>query len=277
MKRLACVLTIAGSDSGGGAGIQADLKTFQAFDVYGMSVITSVTAQNTKEVRSAFDISPEVVADQIDMVVSDIGVGAVKIGMLSNAEIIRVVAKKISEHGLQHGVLDPVMVAKSGDFLLHKGDEEYLIKELLPLVELLTPNIPEAEIIGNCKIEGLEDMKEAAHKINKLGANDVLIKGGHLPGREITDLLFYNGEFFTFKTKRIETKNTHGTGCTLSSAIAASLAKGNSLKEAVEIARDYVFKAIKNAPSNIGQGNGPLYHNVNYPFHKYLLDKDMEV
>jgi len=266
MKRLARVLTIAGSDSGGGAGIQADLKTFQAFDLYGMSVITSVTAQNTKEVRSVFDISPEGVADQIDMVVLDIGVDAMKVGMLSNADIIRVVAKKISEHRLQHVVLDPVMVAKSGDFLLHKGDEKYLIKELLPLVELVTPNIPEAEIMSNIKIEDLASMKQAAQKIKELGVDHVLIKGGHLKGSEIIDLLFYNGEFFTFKTKRIETKNTHGTGCTLSSAIAASLAQGNSLQEAVEIARDYVFKAIKNAPGNIGQGSGPLYHHIDPPF-----------
>jgi hydroxymethylpyrimidine/phosphomethylpyrimidine kinase len=276
MKKLARVLTIAGSDSGGGAGIQADLKTFQAFDVYGMSVITSVTAQNTQEVHSIQNISPGVIADQIDMVISDIGVDAVKIGMLSNADIIRVVAKKITEHRLKHVVLDPVMVAKSGDFLLQKGDEEYLIKELLPLVEVLTPNIPEAEIISNHKIEKMEDMKEAARKINKLGVNGVLIKGGHLPGREITDLLYYNKEFYTYRTRRVETRNTHGTGCTLSSAIAASLANGYNLQEAVDRARDYVYKAINNAPDNIGQGHGPLYHNVNPPyishFQKSALD-----
>jgi hydroxymethylpyrimidine/phosphomethylpyrimidine kinase len=262
MRKLARVLTIAGSDSGGGAGIQADLKTFQAFDVYGMSVITSVTAQNTQEVRSVYNISPVVIADQIDMVVSDIGVDAVKVGMLSNADIIKVVAKKIFEHKLQNVVLDPVMVAKSGCFLLQKGDEEYLIKELLPQVELVTPNIPEAEIISNSKIKDLEDMKQAAREINKLGVNSVLIKGGHLPGTEIIDLLFYNGKFFVYRSRRVETQNTHGTGCTLSSAIAASLADGYNLQEAVDRARNYVYKAIKNAPDNIGKGHGPLYHNV---------------
>lgn len=276
MKELNRVLTIAGSDSGGGAGIQADLKTFQAFDVYGMSVITSVTAQNTQGVRSVYDISPEVIADQLDMVVSDIGVDAVKIGMLSNAGIIQVVVKKISEYQLKKVVLDPVMVAKSGHLLLREGDREYLITELLPLVDLVTPNIPEAEIMSNIKIEDLDSMKQAAQQIKELGAAHVLIKGGHLKGEEIVDLLLSNEEFFTYKTKRIKTKNNHGTGCTLSSAIAASLTQGNSLKEAVEIARDYVFKAIQNAPSNIGQGNGPLYHHVDPPyishFQKSALD-----
>jgi len=255
-------LTIAGSDSGGGAGIQADLKTFQAFNVFGMSVITSVTSQNTQGIRSIYDIDPKIVGDQIDMVMEDIGVDAVKIGMLSNSNIIEVVCKRVKKYNIERLVIDPVMISKSGASLLKSEAEDTLLKNLLPIAFLVTPNLYEAEKICDFKINNDQDMKKAAKIIYEKGIKNVLIKGGHLSGKEAIDILFNGKEYSYYKSERIETKNTHGTGCTYSSAIAASLAKGMDLYDAVYIAKSYITKAIKESPTNIGKGSGPLYHNI---------------
>lgn len=250
-------LTIAGSDSGGGAGIQADLKAFSANGVYGMSVITAVTAQNTVEVRSVQDINTEIIRDQIEAVFDDIRVDAVKIGMLSNPETIEVVSAGLKKYAPQFVVLDPVMVSKGGHHLLQPEAVEKL-KELLPLATVITPNIPEAEVLTGMTITNLEDMKEASLKIYNLGVKTVLLKGGHLDG-EPNDL-FYDGErFHLIEGKRIHTKNTHGTGCTLSAAIAANLTKGMSLHEAVQKAKRYITLAIEHS-LDIGHGHGPTHH-----------------
>ena len=219
-------LTIAGSDSGGGAGIQADLKTFTALRVFGMSAVTSVTAQNTNSVLGIIDLSPEFIELQIDAVVNDIGVDAVKIGMLSTKDIVSSVAGRIIEHGLKKIVLDPVMVAKGGDILLNQEAQQTLIKELLPHTFIVTPNIPEAEVITGHEITSVEDMKEVAERIKLLGSENVLLKGGHLDkSLDAIDILYDGNDFYEFKTLRIDTKNTHGTGCTYSAAICAGLAK----------------------------------------------------
>lgn len=253
-------LTIAGSDSGGGAGIQADLKTFTALRVFGMSAITSVTAQNTNSVLGINNLSPEFIELQIDAVVKDIGVDAVKIGMLSTKEIINSVATKIKEYGLKNIVLDPVMVAKGGESLLNPDAEETLVQELLPHATVLTPNIPEAEVISGLKILSVDDMKTAAQKIRTFGPDNVLLKGGHLDKSiDAVDILYDGTDFFEFKTLRIDTKNTHGTGCTYSAAICAGLAKGFSILEAVKEAKNYVTFAIENS-FDIGKGHGPLNH-----------------
>jgi len=253
-------LTIAGSDSGGGAGIQADLKTFTALKVFGMSAITSVTAQNTDSVLGISDLSPEFVGLQIDAVVNDLGADAVKIGMLSNRDIIETVAEKILEYDLKNIVLDPVMVTSSGDQLLKSDAQETLIKELLSHATVLTPNIPEAEVISCLKISSVEDMKTAAEKIRTLGPKNVLLKGGHLDkSTNAVDILYDGNDFFEFKALRVDTQNTHGTGCTYSAAICAGLAKGFSVIEAVKEAKDYVTFAIQNS-FDIGKGNGPLNH-----------------
>jgi len=257
-------LTIAGSDSGGGAGIQADLKTFQSLNVFGMSVITSVTSQNTKGVRSIQDISPEIVGDQIDMVMEDIGTDAVKTGMLANKQIIEIVANRIKKHNIKNLVIDPVMISKSGARLLKKEAVSSLIKELIPLCFLLTPNIYEAQIISNITIKNIEDAKKSAILINKKGPKNLLIKGGHLAGDKAIDILYNGREFVFFEEKQIHSKNTHGTGCTLSAAITAELAKGKKLINAVKIAKKYITDAISNAPDNIGNGHGPLYHPIIY-------------
>lgn len=255
-------LTIAGSDSGGGAGIQADLKTFQVFNVFGMSVITSVTAQNTLGVKAIYDLPKEVVAVQIDAVLEDIGIDAVKTGMLSNKEIIDVVREKVEQFKIEKLVIDPVMVAKSGARLLKEDAEREFIDKLVPLAFIITPNIFEAEIISGIKIDNLDDVKEAGKRIYSLGVKNVLIKGGHLEGEKAIDILFDGKNFHTFESERIDTKNTHGTGCTISSAITAELAKGKSVIEAVKIAKEFITLAIKEAPNNIGKGFGPLYHNI---------------
>ncbi|MEM7008074.1 MAG: bifunctional hydroxymethylpyrimidine kinase/phosphomethylpyrimidine kinase [Thermodesulfobacteriota bacterium] len=253
-------LTIAGSDSGGGAGIQADLKTFTALGVYGMSAITSVTAQNTQGVQEIFNLPPELVEQQMDSVLSDIGVDAVKIGMLSTKEIILAVSKKITEFDLKNLVLDPVMIAKGGEDLLQKEAEQTLIDELLPNTYLLTPNNPEAGVLCGIEINSIDDMKEAAKSIKALGPQNVLIKGGHLdPSQNAVDILYDGKEFYEFKSERINTKNTHGTGCTYSAAICAGLAKGLSLVEAIAGAKEYINLAIKNS-FEIGSGHGPLNH-----------------
>jgi hydroxymethylpyrimidine/phosphomethylpyrimidine kinase len=253
-------LTIAGSDSGGGAGIQADLKTFTALKVYGLSVITSITAQNTQSVIGISDTSPDFVELQIDAVMGDIGVDAVKTGMLSNERIVLAVAKKIKQYGIEKLVVDPVMRAKGGDSLLQKEAEVALKDELLPLAYIVTPNISEAELLSGIRIKSLEDMKQAAKKIKALGPKTVLVKGGHLDSiEEAIDVLFDGNDFHKYRAPRINTKNTHGTGCTYSAAICAGLAMGFHVLDAVEDAKEYVTQAIRNS-FNLGKGHGPLNH-----------------
>ncbi|MCS7234170.1 MAG: bifunctional hydroxymethylpyrimidine kinase/phosphomethylpyrimidine kinase [Synergistetes bacterium] len=256
-------LTVAGSDSSGGAGIQADLKTFAAFNVYGASVITSITAQNTTGVFAVFDIPPEIVGKQFEVVAEDLNIGAVKIGMLSNSEIMIVVAENIKKYRIEKVVLDPVMVAKTGAPLIKDEAIKTLKEVMIPLAYVITPNIPEAEILTGIKISNPMDMKEAAKIIFNMGAKHVLIKGGHLMGySKVIDILFDGKASYVFQSDKVETKNTHGTGCTLSSAIAAGLAKGKDVYKAVSDAEKYINLAIKEAPKNIGHGFGPLYHNV---------------
>lgn len=252
------VLTIAGSDSSGGAGIQADLKTFSAHGTFGMSVITAITAQNTQGVFAVQDIAPEIIGKQIDAIFTDIEVDGVKIGMVSQVETIKIIAEKLEQYVPKNVVLDPVMVSKSGFFLLNPEAEEILIKELIPLATLITPNLPEAEVITGMKISTIEQMKKAAIAIYEMGAKNVLVKGGHLED-DSTDILFDGIEFYSFTAARIPTKNTHGTGCTLSSAIASNLAKGNTVYEAVKLAKEYINIAIAHSLS-IGKGVGPTNH-----------------
>ncbi|MGM0365052.1 MAG: bifunctional hydroxymethylpyrimidine kinase/phosphomethylpyrimidine kinase [Actinomycetota bacterium] len=261
MNYEAKALAIAGSDSGGGAGIQADLKTFQAFNVYGMTAITSVTAQNTVGLRSIFDLDPAIVADQIEMVVEDIGVDAVKVGMLSNARIIEEVIRCVKKYRLKKIVVDPVMVSKTGASLL-KPEAQKSLNGLLEIAFLATPNIYEAEKISGMEIKDLKGVEKAARLLSSMGIENTLIKGGHLKGDKVVDILYDGKGFHHFESPRIKTKNTHGTGCTYSSAIAASLAKGLNLREAVYIAKDYISRALKESPASLGQGNGPLYHNI---------------
>lgn len=253
------VLTIAGSDSSGGAGIQADIKTFAAHGVFGMSVITAVTAQNTQGVFAVQDITPSIIAKQIDAVFDDIAVAAVKIGMVSQAATIQTIAAKLKEHAAKNIVVDPVMVSsKSNYHLLSPDAETQLVHELLPQAILVTPNIPEAEVITGKTIRTLADMEAAAKTIRELGPHNVLIKGGHLAG-DSTDILYDGTAFAYFKARRIATKNTHGTGCTLSSAIAANLGRGLSVAEAVAAAKEYITTAIEHSLS-LGKGAGPTHH-----------------
>lgn len=252
------LLTIAGSDCSGGAGIQADLKTFSAHGTFGMSVIVSVVAENTSRVISIEDISPRVIGDQIDAVFQDIRVDGVKIGMLSGAEIMKLVAAKLEEYKPPKPVIDPVMVAKGGCALMQAAAMDALKKEIIPRAYLLTPNIPEAEALTDRKIQTILEMEESARIIHAMGAESVLIKGGHLNG-DAEDILFDGRQFFRFGSKRIDTKNTHGTGCTYSSAIAANLAEGMPLPKAVGAAKAYVTKAIEHSLP-IGKGHGPLNH-----------------
>lgn len=254
------VLTIAGSDSGGGAGIQADLKVFSVFRVFGMSVLTSITAQNTLGVQGIHDLPPEFVEKQLESVLSDIGVDAAKTGMLSNKDIIRAVAKKIRQYQVPHLVVDPVMRAKSGDPLLREDAQATLIEEIIPLAELITPNIPEAEVLSGMRITALEDMREAAKIIHEKGALNVLVKGGHREA-DATDVLYDGVEFTEYRSERIETPNTHGTGCAYSAAIASNLALGKPLKEAIGVSKQYITEAIRQGIP-LGQGYGPLNHLV---------------
>ncbi len=251
-------LTIAGSDSGAGAGIQADLKTFAALGVYGTTAITAVTAQNTLGVRSIAALSPEMVAAQIDAVLEDIGADAVKTGMLADAAIVRAAATRIRVHGVTQLVVDPVMIAKSGDRLLREDALQALCEELLPLALVVTPNLPEAAVLAGAPIESRADLEDAARRINAHGARYVLIKGGHAAG-EPNDILFDGSMFIDFPGHRQTTTSTHGTGCTLSAAIAAYLARGASVAEAVGLAKAYVTAAMS-AAQPVGQGHGPLYH-----------------
>jgi len=257
------LLTIAGSDSGGGAGIQADLKTFAAHGAYGMSVVTALTAQNTREVRSVLEVPPQMVADQIDAVLEDIGADAVKIGMLGSAAVIRAVAGRLRAHLAGTGVpivLDPVMVAKSGDRLLREDAVEVLATDLLPLATLITPNIPELETLTGLQVENEEQRLRAA-EILALKGPAVLAKGGHAAGEEVLDLLLAGGQVYRFTHPRLHTTSTHGTGCTLSSAIAARLGAGEDLARAVEGAIEYVQGAMAAAyPVGKGNGHGPVDH-----------------
>jgi hydroxymethylpyrimidine/phosphomethylpyrimidine kinase len=258
MDRVRTVLTIAGSDSGGGAGIQADLKTFSALGVFGTSAITAITAQNTLGVTAVHEVPPAIVAAQIDAVVTDIGADAVKTGMIANSEIIRVVAAKIREHGLSTLVVDPVMIATSGDRLLAEEAVEALRSELVPLASVVTPNLPEAGVLVGREVASLAEMHEAARTIVGMGARSVVVKGGHLNGDAID--IFYDGDrFVELPGRRIETTSTHGTGCTLASAIAALLARGEPLEAAVAKAKAYVTTAIERAYP-IGHGHGPVHH-----------------
>ena len=252
-------LTIAGSDSGGGAGIQADLKTFQRFGVFGTSAITAITAQNTRGVTTWQPVSADLVRAQIDAVAEDLAPAAFKTGMLGNAAIVRTVAAAIEENSLRNFVLDPVMVASSGDVLLEPDAIEVLRSQLIPRAFLVTPNLREAEVLSGSDIVDEDGMAEAAEKIVEMGAQAALVKGGHLEsGVRVVDLLF-DGNVRTFRGERLQTTNTHGTGCTLSAAITAHLAKGESLHAAVRRSIDYVHKAIATAPG-LGSGHGPLNH-----------------
>lgn len=262
---LAKALTIAGSDSGAGAGIQADLKTFAALGVYGTSAITAITAQNTCGVSAVQGIDPEVVAAQIRAVVSDIGVGAAKTGMLFSSVIIQTVATTVRELQIQPLVVDPVMVATSGARLLQPEAEESIRQDIIPLAAIITPNLAETAVLLGHKVESLEDMRAAAEQLVIRGARAVVVKGGHAVAKA-TDV-FYDGQHMELlHTEVIDTHNTHGTGCTFSAAICAYLARGASLLEAVRRAKTYITGALRQSIS-IGQGNGPVGHfwNVTYP------------
>jgi len=251
-------MTIAGSDSGGGAGIQADLKTFSALGVYGSSTLTAITAQNTVGVSRVHEIPIDIIVAQIDAVLSDIGADAVKTGMLASSAIVETVAEEMERHQVRRLVVDPVMVAKSGDRLLREDAVEALRTRLIPLAAVVTPNIPEAEVLTGLKIETDEDVRRAAEAIVRLGARAVVVKGGHREGPAVD--LFYDGaRFQEFSAPRIDTVNTHGTGCTFASAVAAGLAKGLEVVESVELAKDYVTEAIRRS-FPVGQGHGPLHH-----------------
>jgi hydroxymethylpyrimidine/phosphomethylpyrimidine kinase len=253
-------LTIAGSDSGGGAGIQADLKTFQELRVFGMSALTAVTAQNTLGVQGVYPLSPEAVAQQIESIGTDLGADAVKTGMLFSAEIIEVVASKVKQFGWDRLVVDPVMIAKGGAPLLQEEAVSALKTHLLPISMVVTPNIPEAEALTGLTIRTIEDRKEAAKRLHELGVKYVVIKGGHDDdGEETVDVLYDGSEFFYFTSKRIDTKHTHGTGCTFAAAITAELAKGKTVQEAVQTAKSFIQAAISHE-LGIGHGHGPTNH-----------------
>ncbi len=252
------VLTVAGSDSGGGAGIQADLKTFAAFGVYGTSALTAVTAQNTRGVFAVAEVPEEVIALQIDVVLEDIGADAVKSGMLSSASIVETVADRLEAWGVDHFVVDPVMVAKGGHPLLHESAVAALKERLLPLASVVTPNIPEAEILSGMSIDSDEAAREAARAIATLGPRFVIVKGGHRTG-DATDLVFDGSEFTELTAERIDTPNTHGTGCSYSAAIAALLARGLPPIEAIANAKGWLTEAIR-ASYAIGGGHSPVNH-----------------
>jgi hydroxymethylpyrimidine/phosphomethylpyrimidine kinase len=252
-------LTIAGSDSGGGAGIQADLKTFAAHQVYGTSAITAVTAQNTLGVIMWRAMETDLVTAQIEAVAGDIGVDAVKVGMLATAAIVEAVAAAIAELDLPHVVVDPVMVAKGGDRLLEPEAVAAMRSELLPRAHIVTPNVPEAEVLSGLTIRSIDDMRAAGDRILELGPRVVLVKGGHLEGPESIDVACSAHGTFELRGPRVETRHTHGTGCTLSSAIAANLASGLDDRTALTRAREYLDGALRHAPG-IGRGHGPLNH-----------------
>ncbi|ASR46209.1 bifunctional hydroxymethylpyrimidine kinase/phosphomethylpyrimidine kinase [Paenibacillus kribbensis] len=261
--RVARALTIAGSDSGGGAGIQADLKTFQELGVYGMSAITAVTVQNTLGVHGVYPLPQEAAAEQIEAVGSDLGVDALKTGMLFDAGIIRLVSEQIRRFGWEKVVVDPVMIAKGGAALLQPEAMQALQEDLLPLALVVTPNIPEAEALTGISIRTMEDRREAARHISNMGPKFVVIKGGHADesenSRQIVDLLFDGTAFTELGGKRVRTVHTHGTGCTFSAAITAELAKGRSVSEAISSGKAFIQAAIEE-PLQLGQGHGPTNH-----------------
>ncbi len=257
------VLTVAGSDSGGGAGIQADLKTFAALRVYGTSAITAVTAQNTSRVAGVHTLPAEFVAGQVEAIVEDIGIDALKTGMLANSDIIRAVAKVIRRFDLRPLIIDPVMVAQSGDALMEKEAITALLQDLLPLAAIVTPNLDEAAILADRDVKSLNDMKSAAKVIHTYGPDWVLIKGGHMDSSTVTDLLYDGKEFYKFSSPRLQVTNTHGSGCTYAAAITAMLSRIASVPEAVEKARAYLLAALEEG-LDIGKGSGPLHHFVHY-------------
>lgn len=252
------VLTIAGSDCSGGAGIQADLKTIAAHKMYGMSAITALTAQNTTGVYGILESTPEFLANQLDCIFTDIFPDAVKIGMVSSAPLIRIIAQKLGQYAPKNIVVDPVMISTSGSKLLADDAAGELCQQLLPLATLLTPNLPEAEALSGLRICSEEDMIAAAQKIAQIYPCAILVKGGHF-GSSADDLLYISGDCHWFRSARIQTENTHGTGCTLSSAIACNLAAGDSLPDSVLHAKKYVGGALADG-LNLGAGNGPLNH-----------------
>ena len=258
---LPIALTIAGSDSGGGAGIQADLKTFHAFGCFGTSAITAITVQNTRGVTGVHPIPIHTVRGQIAAVAADLPPAACKTGMLATAELVRAVADSIREHALPNFVLDPVMVATSGDRLLDADAQQTIVEVLLPLSACVTPNLDEAALLVGHPVEDEEGMRRAARALVERGARSALLKGGHLRGGELVDVLWDGHEWHAWRRARVETRSTHGTGCTLSAGIAAGLAHGRPLRQAVEDALDYVHRAMRAAPG-LGAGHGPLNHLV---------------
>lgn len=260
--RYARILSIAGSDSGGGAGIQADLKTFAALGCYGMTAVTAITAQNTCGVSGIHAIPPAMLAAQIDAVAGDIGIDAVKIGMLHDSGVVEVVADAIRRYKWQHVVLDPVMVAINGDRLITQETMSVLVQRLFSLATVITPNLDEAAMLLGRELQDKNELEAAASDLLALGARAALLKGGHLPGTEVVDVLLQNGQpSLRLSQRRIASRNTHGTGCTLSSAIACYLALGHDLREAVKEARSYIQQAIvQGADVQTGQGHGPLNH-----------------
>lgn len=255
-------LTIAGSDSSGGAGIQADLKTFQELGAYGMSAVTAITAQNTQGVHGVYPQTVEAVGAQIDAVLSDIGTDAVKTGMLFSTDIIEVVARKLETYNVHNIVIDPVMVAKGGHTLLREEAIDALRRYLVPIATVITPNLPEAEVIlGGGSIRSLDDMEQAARSIHQLGAQCVVLKGGHLTGDVSTDVIFDGETMMHLPVKRIQTKHTHGTGCTFAAAIAAGLAQGLAVSEAIQLAKTFITCAIESS-LDIGHGIGPTNHSA---------------
>ena len=257
------VLTIAGSDSGGGAGIQADIKAISATGGYACSVVTALTAQNTRGVSAIYPVDPEFISQQLDAVFSDLNVIAVKVGMLADAAVIKAVAAKLKQYRPAHLVVDPVMVATSGDLLLEYSAIDTLKTELIPLADVITPNLPEAATLLDTTLPASEqEMMAVVDQLRGLGAKSVLLKGGHLEQDEnSTDLLILPGEVVTLSSPRVPTNNTHGTGCSLSSAIASYLAQGDSLTEAVQHAKHYITRALQHADElKIGYGHGPVHH-----------------
>lgn len=251
-------LTIAGSDSSGGAGIQADLKTMTALGVYGMSAITALTAQNTTGVQSIFEVTPKFLEEELDSIFTDIFPDSVKIGMVSNADLIRVISKKLREYNAKNIVVDPVMVSTSGSKLMADGAKDALLSELFKVADIITPNIPEAEALTGQSIKSKDDMVEAAKKIGEFFEGYILLKGGHSTD-DAYDLLYKYSEKIWIKGERIENPNTHGTGCTLSSAIASYLAMGHDVPESVHLAKEFITGAIS-AKLDLGKGRGPLNH-----------------
>jgi hydroxymethylpyrimidine/phosphomethylpyrimidine kinase len=261
---IATALTVAGSDSGGGAGIQADLKTFAAMGVYGTSAITAVTAQNTQGVADWLAMPESLVAGQIDAVLDDIGAAAVKTGMLANAGIIATVAERLRAHGVTQLVVDPVMVAKGGHKLLEDSAISAMVREIIPMALVVTPNLPEAQVLTGIRISTWDHVREAAETIAAMGAKVVVVKGGHFADAHAATDLYYDGAHFReFTSVRVKTKNTHGTGCTFASAIAAGLAKGLNVEGAVALAKSFVTLAIQHGYP-VGQGQGPVHHFYRY-------------